>query len=127
MGENKRHDPDHQRKVAERYARDRANLLLWDELESTLLTALRRGSDALHGVQHVVRHDLVRLKLLHPDIRFFDSRGQIANHIVQIPVGIPSSELSDLHELSSTQLIRIVRQRLHEDTRSRTNVWDWSA
>ena len=85
MGENKRYNPDHQRKEAERDARDRADLLLRDELQSTLLTALRRGSDALHGVQRLVGHDLVRLKLLHPDIRFLDIQGEIADRIVEVP------------------------------------------
>ncbi len=117
MGENKRYDPDHRRKEAERDARERAELHLRAELQAVLLSALRRGSDAVHGVQRVVGHDLVRLKLLHPDIRFLDSQGEIADRIVEVPVEVPSSEPFDPHELSSAQLLQLVRQRLYEDTR----------
>lgn len=74
MGENKRYDPEHQRKEAERERKALGEAVLREELRSILLTALGRGSDALHGVQRLVGHDLVRLKLLSPDIRFLDSQ-----------------------------------------------------
>ena len=91
--------------------------MLREELRSILLTALYRGSDALHGVQRLVGHDLVRLKFLHPDIRFLDTQGEIADRIVEIPVEVPATEPFDPHELSSVELLQLVRQRLWEDTR----------
>lgn len=96
---------------------ERGDALLREELKDVLFTALRRGSDGVHGVQRLVGHDLVRLKLLHPDIRFLDSHGEAADRIVEVPVEVPSTKLFDPHELSSVQLIQLARQRLWEDTR----------
>ena len=117
MGENKRYDPEHQWKEAERERKAFAEVVLREELRSILLTALARGSDALHGVQRLVGHDFVRLKLLSADIRFLDTQGDVADRIVEIPVEVPSTEPFDPHELSSVQLLQLVRQRLWEDTR----------
>jgi hypothetical protein len=117
MGQNTRHDPEFQRKEAEQELKALADAVLREELRSVLLTALGRGSDALHGVQRLVGHDLARLKLLHPDIRFLDSNGEVADRIVEVPVEVSSSEPFDPHELSSVQLLQLMRQRLWEDTR----------
>ena len=117
MGENTRYDPEHQRKEAAQERKALAEAVLREELRSILLIALCRGSDALHGVQRLVGHDLVRLKLLSPNIRFLDTQGEVADRIVEIPVEVPSTEPFDSHELSSVQLLQLVRQRLWEDTR----------
>jgi hypothetical protein len=117
MGQNTRHDSEFQRKEAEQELKALADAVLREELRSILLTALGRGSDALHGVQRLIGHDLVRLKLLHPDIRFLDTQGEVADRIVEVPLEVPSTEPFDPHELSSVQLLQLVRQRLWEDTR----------
>ena len=117
MGNNTRYDPEHQRREAERDRKQRAEAHLKAELRSNLLTALAAGPDAIFMVQCTAGHDLARLRLLHPAVRFVSSTGEPADRIVEVQVEVPSAEQFDPHEFSSAELLKIVRTRLWEETR----------
>lgn len=117
MGQNTRYDPEYRRKEEERERQERADSILREQLRDMLLTALRSGPDAIYLMQRAVGHDLVRLRLLDPAVRFVSSTGEPADRIVEVPVEVPSTEPFDPHELESAQLLQLVRTRLWEDTR----------
>ena len=117
MGNNTRYDAAHQRKEDAREALERTDIRLRAELTDTLLTALRKGPDVIAGVQRMAGHDLARLGLLHPEVRFVRSDGEPTDRIVEVAVEVPSGEPFDPHELESAELLRVVRARLWEDTR----------
>lgn len=96
----------------------RRDMRLKAELTDILLAALARGPDAAFLVQRMTGHDLVRLKVLHPDLRFLSSQGEPADRIVEILVDVPSTQPFDPHELESAELLRIVKARLWEDPRT---------
>lgn len=95
----------------------RRDMRLRAELTDILLAALARGPDATFLVQRMTGHDLVRLKVLHPDLRFLSSQGEPADRVVEVPVEVPSTQPFDPHELESAELLRIVKARLWEATR----------
>ena len=95
----------------------RRDMRLKAELTHILLAALASGPDAAFLMQRMVGHDLARLKVLHPDLRFVSSQGEPADRIVKVPVEVPSTEPFDPHELESAELLRIVKARLWEATR----------
>ncbi len=70
MGDNRRYDPE--------CRRERADIILREQLKDTLLTALRTGADAAYAVQRAVGYDLARLRILHPEVRFISSTGRPA-------------------------------------------------
>ena len=117
MGNNTRYDPEHQRREVERDRKERAEAQQKAELKAALLTALVTGPDAAFLVQRAAGHDLVRFRLLHPDVRFVSSTGEPADRIVEVPVEVPSAESFDPHEVGNAELLRIVRTRLWEETR----------
>jgi hypothetical protein len=117
VGNNVRHDPEHQRQEAERDRRERAEAHQKAELTTALMTALRKGPDAIYLVQRAAGHDLVRMGLLHPDLRFVSSTGEPADRIVEVPVEVASTEPFDPHEIGTVDLLRLVRTRLWEDNR----------
>ena len=117
MGNNTRHDPEYQRREAERDRQERAEAQQKAELATALMTALRKGPDAIYLVQRAAGHDLVRMGLLHPDVRFVSSTGEPADRTVEVPIEVISSEPFDPHELGTAELLRIVRTRLWEDNR----------
>lgn len=117
MGNNTRYDPEHQRCEAEQERQYRAEAHLKAQLTTALLTALAKGTDAIYLVQRAAGHDLVRMKLLHPDVRFVSSIGEPADRIVEVPVEVASTEPFDPHEVGTVELLRIVRTRLWEDNR----------
>lgn len=55
--------------------------------------------------------------MLHPDLRFLSSQGELADRIVEIPVDVPSTQPFDPHELERAELLRIVKAHLWEDPR----------
>ena len=116
MGQNTRYDPVHRHREAERETRERASQLR-AELTDTLLTVLSRGADAAYLVQRMAGHDLARLGVLHPAVRFISSAGQPADRTVEVSVEVASTEAFDPYELESAELLRIVRTRLWEETR----------
>lgn len=117
MGDNKLNDPQYRRKMEEQARRERADAILREQLKDMLLTALRSGPDAIYLMQRAIGHDLVRLRLLDPAVRFVASTGEPADWIVEEPVEVQSTEPFDPHELESVQLLQLVRTRLWEDTR----------
>ena len=117
MGNNTRSDPEVQRREAAADAAHRRDQHLRTELTEALLQALKVGPDAAYAVQRAAGHDLARLKLLHPTIRFVSSQGEPADRIIEVPVDRVVEVLTDPHELASLELLRIVRTRLWEDTR----------
>ena len=116
MGNNTRYDPEHQRREAERDRKERAEAQQKAELKAALLTALVTGPDAAFLVQRAAGHDLVRFRLLHPDVRFVSSSGETADRIVEVPVEVAKAEPLGPHEVGSAELLRIVRSRLWEET-----------
>ena len=117
MGSNTRYDPEHQRRELERDRKQRAEAHLKAELTAALLTALATGPHATTLVQRAVGHDLARLRVLHPAVRFVSSSGEPADRTVEVPVAVPSAEPFDPHEISSIDLLSIVKARLWEDGR----------
>ena len=116
MGNSTRYDPEHRRREAERERLHQAEQHLKAELTGFLLTALAGGPDQASLLQKAVGHDLVRLRLLHPALRFLRSDGEPTDRIVEVLVEVPSSEPFDPHELENVELLRIVRARLWENT-----------
>ncbi|GGJ79207.1 hypothetical protein [Deinococcus aquiradiocola] len=93
--------------------RERQEVQLRAELTDTLLTALSSGPDAAFAVQRAAGHELVTLGLLHPDLRFVSSTGEVADRtVVQ---GAPVQP--DPHELGNAEPLQLVRTRLYEDSR----------
>jgi hypothetical protein len=117
VGNNTRHDPEHQKREAEQERQFRAKAHLKAELTTALMTALSQGPDAIYLVQRAAGHDLVRMGLLHPDLRFVSSTGEPADRIVEVPVEVASTEPFDPHEIGTVDLLRLVRTRLWEDNR----------
>lgn len=115
VGERK--SPEQERREYEADQAYRRDQRLRAELTETLLLALSKGPDVIAGVQRLAGHDLARLGLLHPEVRFVRSSGEPADRIVEVPVEVPSSEPFDPHELECTELLRIVKARLWEDMR----------
>jgi hypothetical protein len=98
-----------QRETAEDRQQEAA---LLEQLKGNLLQALVASPDTLAALQREYGHELVRLQLLHPRLRFVDRASVMADRPVSLP---PPAPVIDVHDAGNVQLLALVEQRLHED------------